>query len=326
VAASRGLLEAGEDQVRISRRWWSTQRPTSYVICPAVAGATLAQARGDYATMLAAFEPLSGRQDYNRSGWWWLRVEALIGTGRVDEAAEELFALTAEDVPPCVGPGRAWLVGWLAHRQGDMDAAQTIYADALGAETPPDDIPFLRARLEHGYGQLLLARRHRREAVGWLRAARERYRTLGAAPFLARCDADLAACGLRAIAAGSPDLRTVLSTQEDRVARLVAQGMTNQEVARELYVSAKTVEGYRPGTPVRQAGEARHHHRVPSRDMRRVRARHPAGRQDQLRRGWPLRPLRLPGRGQPRRAPAGGNDYSDPAGPLCGLRTGHHPR
>jgi len=143
---------------------------------------------------------------------------------------------------------------------------------------------------------------------------------------LARSDADLAACGLRAIAAGSPGLRTVLSTQEDRVARLVAQGMTNQEVARELYVSAKTVEGYRPGTPVRQAGEARHHHRVPSRDMRRVRARHPAGRQDQLRRGWPLRPLRLPGRGQPRRAPAGGNDDSDPAGPLCGLRTGHHPR
>src|SRR6516225_817057 len=242
VAASRGLLEAAEDQLHISRRWWSTQRPTSYVVCPAVAGATLAQARGNYAAMLAAFEPLSGRQDYNRSGWWWLRVEALIGTGHVDEAAEELFALTADDVPPCVRPGRAWLAGWLAHRQGDMDAAQTIYADALGAETPPDDIPFLRARLEHGYGQLLLARRHRREAVGWLRAARERYRTLGAAPFLARCDADLAACGLRAIAAGSPDLRTVLSTQEDRVARLVAQGMTNQEVARELYVSAKTVE------------------------------------------------------------------------------------
>ena len=59
---------------------------------------------------------------------------------------------------------------------------------------------------------------------------------------LAPRDADLAACGLRAIAAGSPDLRTVLSTQEDRVARLVAQGMTNQEVARELYVSPKTVE------------------------------------------------------------------------------------
>ena len=59
---------------------------------------------------------------------------------------------------------------------------------------------------------------------------------------LAPRDADLAACGLRAIAAESPDLRTVLSTQEDRVARLVAQGMTNQEVARELYVSPKTVE------------------------------------------------------------------------------------
>jgi DNA-binding CsgD family transcriptional regulator len=34
----------------------------------------------------------------------------------------------------------------------------------------------------------------------------------------------------------------VLSAQEGRVARLVAQGMTNQEVARRLYVSPKTVE------------------------------------------------------------------------------------
>jgi len=34
----------------------------------------------------------------------------------------------------------------------------------------------------------------------------------------------------------------VLSTQEGRIARLVAQGMTNQEVARELYLSTKTVE------------------------------------------------------------------------------------
>jgi ATP/maltotriose-dependent transcriptional regulator MalT len=242
VAASRGQLDAAEDQLRISRRWLSTRQPTSDVVCLAVAAATLARARGDYPAMLAAFEPLSDRQDYDRAGWWWLQVEALIGAGYVDEAAESLFGVNPEDVPPCVQPGRAWLAGWLAHRRGDMDAAQTIYTDALAVQTPPDDIPLLRARLEDGYGQLLLAQRNRRAAVGWLRGARERYRALGAAPFVARCDADLAACGLRAIAAGSSDLRTVLSAQEGRVARLVAQGLTNQEVARELYVSSKTVE------------------------------------------------------------------------------------
>jgi DNA-binding NarL/FixJ family response regulator len=34
----------------------------------------------------------------------------------------------------------------------------------------------------------------------------------------------------------------VLSGREHRVAHLVAQGLTNQEVAKELYVSTKTVE------------------------------------------------------------------------------------
>ena len=249
VAASRGQLEAAEDQLRTSRRWWSTLGSASDVVFPAVAGAVLAQAKGDHAAMLIALEPVSGRvhgaahRQGNDSLWWWpLQVEALIGTGRVDEAAEALFGLTAADAPPPLRPGRAWLTGWLAHRRGDMDAAQTIYADALAAEIPPDDLPLPRARLEHGYGQLLLALRKRRAAVEWLRAARDRYQALGAVPFLARADADLAACGLRAIAAGSSDLRNVLSTQEGRVARLVAQGMTNQEVARELYVSTKTVE------------------------------------------------------------------------------------
>jgi ATP/maltotriose-dependent transcriptional regulator MalT len=248
VAASRGMLEAAENHVRTSRRWWSTAGSSAEAVFPAVADATLAQAKGDYAAMAAALKPVSGRLRHGADhhdhgfGWWWpLYVEALLGTGRLDQAAEVLAELDA-GIPPCLRPGAAWLEGWLAQLRGDMDAAQAIYAAALAGETPQDDIPLLRARLEHAYGLLLLARRNRRPAVGWLRAARERYWSLGAAPFLARCDADLAACGMRAITAEPSSVRNVLSSAEERVAQLVAQGMTNQEVARQLYVSTKTVE------------------------------------------------------------------------------------
>lgn len=249
VAASSGMLEAAEDQLRTCRRWWSTVGSAADVVFPAVAAATLAQAKGDYAAMLAALDPMCAALDNadcvdNDSELWrLLLVEALIGTGRLDEAAAAVSKRTIGN-RPYLRAGHAWLAGWLAHERGDLDSAKAIYADALSIEIARDDIPLLRARLEHGYGLLLLAQHSRRPAVNWLRSARDRYRSLGAAPFLARCDADLTACGLRAVAA-EPDAtgsRRVLSGQEDRVARLVAQGMTNQEVARQLYVSTKTVE------------------------------------------------------------------------------------
>jgi DNA-binding CsgD family transcriptional regulator len=233
VAASSGALDQAESLLRTSRRWW---RPADGVSFPAVAAATVAQAKGDHAAMLAALDPLPGAA---RAGlWWWpLLVEALLGTGRLDQAAQALPVR----VPPCLRAGHAWLAGWLDRMRGDLDVARGLYAEELGAASagPCDDIPLLRARLEQAYGNLLLTRHSRRAAVGWLRAARERYRALGAAPFLARCDADLAACGLRAVPAGSWN---VLSAQEGRVARLVAQGMTNTEVAQRLHVSPKTVE------------------------------------------------------------------------------------
>lgn len=221
VAASSGMPEVAEDQLRTCRRWWSAVGSAADVVFPAVAGATLAQAKGDYAAMLTALAPVSGMldgtncADHDSELWRLLQVEALIGTGRLDKAAA-LISTRTDGNRPYLRAGHGWLAGWLAHERGDLEGAKAIYADALSIEIPHDDVPFLRARLEHGYGLLLLAQHSRRPAVNWLRSARDRYRSLGAAPFLARCDADLTACGLRTIAA-DPDptgLRRVLSSQE----------------------------------------------------------------------------------------------------------------
>jgi DNA-binding CsgD family transcriptional regulator len=81
----------------------------------------------------------------------------------------------------------------------------------------------------------------RRAAIEQLRTAHAGLTALGAAPFLAICDAELAECGLRA-AAADPSGPLQLSPAEQSVAHLIAQGLTNREAATRLYVSPKTID------------------------------------------------------------------------------------
>ena len=64
---------------------------------------------------------------------------------------------------------------------------------------------------------------------------------MGARPFLERCDAELAACGIRSHVVRRDD-DFGLTAREQVVATLVASGKSNREVAAELYLSTKAVE------------------------------------------------------------------------------------
>jgi ATP/maltotriose-dependent transcriptional regulator MalT len=245
VAASQGNWAQAHAHVRGANLWPHAAGHVPPAACTVLAVATMAQARGDHAAVLAALDHPHAAGDLKQYQFWWrpLQVEALIAEGRLDEASAALSVLTAvADGAPCMAAGIGWLAGWLACRAGDALAARVKYEDALAAPATPDDIPLLRARLEHSYGQLLLAQRNRRQATTWILRAHHRFAMLGAKPHLERCEADPSACGLRAGDHGAAWTRTVLSAQEYRVAHLVAQGLTNQEVAKELYVSTKTVE------------------------------------------------------------------------------------
>jgi DNA-binding CsgD family transcriptional regulator len=249
VAASRGAWAEATEHLRASQEWWRMAGPSSAVIYPALAGATLAQARGDYAGVLTALGPLLAQPDmigdrqYYQCWWRPLHIEALVAVGRLQDAAAALAELGAvAEQAEGLQAGYGWLSGWLAYRDGQPRLAQARYEAALARPVSADDIPLLRARLEHAYGQLLLAQRIRRPAINWLRCAYGHYAVLGASPFLERCAAELAASGLRTIEPGSAAQCTVLSVREHRVAHLVTQGLTNQEIAKELYITTKTVE------------------------------------------------------------------------------------
>src|SRR5262249_43479645 len=98
-----------------------------------------------------------------------------------------------------------------------------------------------QGQLQETFGRYLRRARQRRAATERLSAAYDNYRRLGATPFLDRCEPELAACGLTTTRndGRSP---TALTPQEVAVSRLVAAGLTNHQVAQELFLSPKTVE------------------------------------------------------------------------------------
>ncbi len=102
-------------------------------------------------------------------------------------------------------------------------------------------MPFQRALIELAYGQALRRGGQRRAAAAQLQSARERFVELGAAPSLERCERELRGCGL--VPGKRSDFDpTRLTAQEQAVAGLVAAGMSNRQVASELFVSVKTVQ------------------------------------------------------------------------------------
>ncbi|MEV0390832.1 helix-turn-helix transcriptional regulator, partial [Nonomuraea sp. NPDC050643] len=123
------------------------------------------------------------------------------------------------------------------HEHGPADGAFTTGLAHAGAA----GLPFDEARLRLGYGRFLRRLGRRRQAQSQLELGLVLFARLGAAPYVDRCERELSACGLpRAEGGASPLLR--LTPQEQAVARLVATGMTNRQVARELVLSVKTIE------------------------------------------------------------------------------------
>ena len=263
--AGRGQWDAAVAHVdALARSAQSPGSPTEIVYW-ALGAATLAQARADHPAMLQALEPLLDRD--SPAAWgtaaepadgpirlrhkpfrFWqqsLLVEALTGSGLLDQAARTLHELETDSAGTgYLGIVVAWLGGRLAEAQGRPREALARYEHVVTQTPDADhDSPFFRALLEHSYGRMLVATGTgaRRSAATWFRSAHVRFSALRAAPFLERCEADLAAIGLAADDAARGGL-LALTERELSVAHLIAAGLTNQQAAAELYVTQKTVE------------------------------------------------------------------------------------
>jgi DNA-binding NarL/FixJ family response regulator len=101
--------------------------------------------------------------------------------------------------------------------------------------------PFDRARTQFAYGQYLRRQRRRSDAREHLRAALGGFERLGAEPWAERARVELRATG-EAARKRDPSTLTQLTPQELQIARLVAEGQSNKEVATQLFLSRRTVE------------------------------------------------------------------------------------
>jgi DNA-binding CsgD family transcriptional regulator len=101
--------------------------------------------------------------------------------------------------------------------------------------------PFEHARLQLLLGEFLRRNRKRREARDHLRSAIEGFEQLDVAPWAERARVELRASGETARKRDASTLGD-LTPQELQIARLVAAGARNREVAAQLFLSPRTID------------------------------------------------------------------------------------
>ncbi|GGX54248.1 LuxR family transcriptional regulator [Streptomyces minutiscleroticus] len=250
VHSARGAFEEARAHARVNRDYAAGGHvhPTLWA---ALAEAQLARAEGRPEGVALALGPLPGlaaRGDLLEPGgipWSDLLAEARAALGD-DKGAEQALA-PYETLAARRGHRTAMLAaararGVLEAGRGDAGAAERAFRAGL-EHAAHVEAPFDRALLHLAYGSFLRRAGRRTRAGEQLTRARDLLARLGAAPDLARCERELAACGVGP-AEREPRVRGTdgLTAQELAVARLVISGLTNRQVARELVISVKTVE------------------------------------------------------------------------------------
>lgn len=164
-------------------------------------------------------------------------VEAAVRVDRLDEvsAHAERFQQWAEQARNPLG------LALLARCRGliDDEDAERHFAQAI--ELAPVLSSFDRGRSELLYGEWLRRHRRRADARPHVRAALGRFEQIGARPWEARARSELRASGERA-RRRDPSTRDQLTPQELQIARHVATGKTNPEIAAQLFLSSRTVD------------------------------------------------------------------------------------
>jgi ATP/maltotriose-dependent transcriptional regulator MalT len=166
-------------------------------------------------------------------------VEAAVRTGDARAAAPALEELSAM----ARASGTDWALGVEAGRRALLDEgrrAEDLYRESVDRLTGTR-LRVELARVQLLYGEWLRREGRRIDARAQLRTAHESLTAMGVQAFAMRARHELMATGetaRRRIA----DVALDLTAQEEHIARLAAQGLTNPQIGATLFISPKTVE------------------------------------------------------------------------------------
>ena len=166
-------------------------------------------------------------------------VEAAMRAGDVELARDALERL-AETTQPC---GTDFALGIEARCRAllsDGEVAGHLYREAIDRLGRTQLHPEL-ARAHLLYGEWLRRQGRRADAREQLRTAHDMFTTIGMEAFSERARRELLATGEK-VRKRSPETRGELTPQEEQIARLARDGLSNPEIGAHLFVSARTVE------------------------------------------------------------------------------------
>jgi DNA-binding CsgD family transcriptional regulator len=194
---------------------------------------------GRYADALAAAQQASQGPLY--VSMWALPelVEAAVRTGNTQLAADALERLTETTQ----AGGTDFGLGLEARCQAllnDGVAAADWYREAIERLDRAGHRPDL-ARAHLLYGEWLRRENRRVDGRAQLRTACEMLDAIGMDAFAARARHELIATGEK-VRKRSSETRDQLTPQEEQIARLARDGLSNPEIGAQLFLSARTVE------------------------------------------------------------------------------------
>jgi DNA-binding CsgD family transcriptional regulator len=196
---------------------------------------------GHYERALAAAEEALEYPRELATSRWALseQIEAATRSGKPEPAACALAQLSET----ARAGGTDWALGIEARSralQTDGEAGEPLYREAIERlERTPVRVELARAHLL--YGEWLRRERRRLDAREQLRRAHRLCTEFGMEAFAERARVELEATGEHPRKRGG-ETRDDLTPQEAQIARLAADGATNQEIAAQLFISPSTVD------------------------------------------------------------------------------------